>query len=225
MDTVEDAGAAPSKPKRTAAKSKVAPKSSKPQSKGRTSKEPSGSSKQTAKKVKKPQAKKASKNANKKNDKKSSQDKKKDKKTKPVPTDVPVADLDMNLEEEPEAEVESQATEPYGASGVVTRKRKPSVASTLEAVDFDGAALKTPVKEAKQSKVEPAATMVSPPAASVSTGSQESLCGLLTADKAHFCFSMVQCKPQLYPNIIVNLNMYIYIYIYINLEISGNGSG
>ena len=201
MDTVEDAGAAPSKPKRTAAKSKVAPKSSKPQSKGRTSKEPSGSSKQTAKKVKKPQAKKASKNANKKNDKKSSQDKKKDKKTKPVPTDVPVTDLDMNLEEEPEAEVESQATEPYGASGVVTGKRKPSVAATLEAVDFDGTTLKTPVKEAKQSKVEPAATMVSPPAASVSA-SPGSLWPFDCRQSSFF--SMVQCKPQLYPNIIGN---------------------
>ena len=82
-------------------------------------------------------------------------------------------DLEVELEDEPDDVGSQAATEPYvapAADGVVNRKRKPSVTSTLEAVKFDGSTLKTPSRDAKHTKFAP--TVVSPPAA---TESQESV--------------------------------------------------
>ena len=163
--------AAKTKPR--AAKSTASPKSPTPKSKGKKA-QPSSSAKSKSKKVKNTEKLKKPSNSSKGPGKKKDKEKKEKKDT--VPMEAIPEDLEVELEDEPE-DVESQAaTEPYvapAADGVVTRKRKPSVTSTLEAVNFDGSTLKTPSRDAKHTKLEPPApTVVSPPAA---TESQESV--------------------------------------------------
>ena len=158
--------------KPTASKSKAAPKSVKPKSakpkspkvpKTKRGAKPSASA-GSKPKVRKTQEKKPSKSKTPKGKKKDKTDKTAKQEKEPMPVAADPGDLEMDLEEESEAPP---------MVDVVTRKRKPAVVAALEAVSLDGSVFETPNKDAKQSKLQPAAaTVVSPPAASES---QESL--------------------------------------------------